>query len=546
MLEEAVLHCQEALHVRPDFAEAHNNLGTARLNQGRVDEAIRHWQRALSIRPDFAEVHYNLANVLHAHRQEDQAIHHWRQALRCRPDYPEAHYNLGNTLLVKGSKEEALDHYQQAIRLRPHYAEAHCNLGNALESQGKLPEAVPHWQQALAIQPELPEAHNNLGNALLRMGRREAAAAHCVEAIRLKSDFAEAWTTLGNIRQHQSNFAEALACYEKALLLDPNHGETHLNRALLWLLQGNWSQGWVEFEWRWQTKDFTPYSFRQPRWDGSPLDGRTLFVLAEQGLGDTFQFIRYVRWLRQRGGRVIAACQSALFPILAQSLGPQDLVKAGEAVPTFDVYAPLLSLPGILGDSITNVPAEVPYLQTDPTLVEQWRSELASLAGIKVGIAWQGKPTYGFDQIRSIPLRHFSSLAQVKGVQLVSLQKGPGMEQVKEQMDKFPLLDLGNSLDESSGAFQDTAAVMKCLDLVITSDTAIAHLAGALGVAVWVALPLVPDWRWMLHREDSPWYPTMRLFRQTQYGKWDDVFERIAEEIGRLPTVPALRQSVNH
>jgi tetratricopeptide (TPR) repeat protein len=530
-LEEAVTHLQHALRVRPNFPEAHNNLGTARQTQGRLDEAIRHWEQALRGRPNFAEAHNNLASALNKQGRVDDAVNHWRQALRVRPDYAEVHYNLGN-VLFKGEKvQEAETHYRQALELNPQYAAARCNLGNALESQGRMDEAFSHWQQAVAVQPDLPEPHNNLGNALLRQTRLEEAERHCQQAVNLKPDFAEAWTTLGNVRQHQCRFDEALACYDKALSQIPDHGETHLNRALLWLLLGDWAKGWPEFEWRWHTKGFPRYTFRQPRWDGSPLAGRTLLVLAEQGLGDTLQFIRYVPLLQKLCGRVIVLCQAPLLQLLTVSPAFDNVIPEGSAVTAFDIYIPLLSLPGILGTTPASVPADVPYLQAALNLVEHWRGELEPLGGLKVGIAWQGCPTYGYDRLRSAPLAQFARLAEVADVHLVSLQKGPGTEQLGSVAGKFPILDLGTRLDETSGAFSDTAAVMKNLDLVISSDTAVAHLAGALGVPVWIALPLLPDWRWLLEREDSPWYPTMRLFRQTQYGNWDDVFERMAQEL---------------
>jgi tetratricopeptide (TPR) repeat protein len=554
-LEEAIFHCQEALRVRPGFAQAHNNLGTARLSQGRHDESLHHYQRALQLMPEFAESHYNLANALHNRGFIDDAISHWQSALRLRGNYPEANYNLGNGLLVKGKVEEAIAHYQEALRQRPDYAEAHCNLGNALESQGKLEEAMPHWHQALKIEPGLAEAHNNLANALLRVGRRDEALQHSEVALRLNANFPAAWTTLGNIRQHLCQFEEALACYEKALRIDPRHGETHLNRALLWLLEAKWEKGWLEFEWRWETKGFTRYTFSQPLWDGSPLASRTLLVPGEQGLGDTLQFIRFVQWLRQRGKRVIAVCQPALWPLLAKSLGQKDLVAAGAPLPAFDVYAPLFSLPRILKTTDSTVPADIPYLtsgvrcpvsgvKTIPSshtglrtphsgpILDTGRRTPDAGRCLRIGISWQGSLTYGYDRQRSVPLTEFAAIADVAGVQLVSLQKGPGTEQLKALDDgAIQVLDLGSCLDEESGAFVDTAAVMQHLDLVISSDTAIAHLAGALGVPVWVVLPLVPDWRWLLHREDSRWYPSMRLFRQTQYCEWTDVFRRIVEEL---------------
>jgi len=305
---------------------------------------------------------------------------------------------------------------------------------------------------------------------------------------------------------------------------------------MLVLLEGDFSDGWRGYESRWQQPGFVLPSYRQPRWDGSNLTGKTILLWAEQGLGDTIHFVRYAPLVKQRGGRVIVACQSALLRLLDGCEGIDALVAKEAPPPDFDVYSPLLSLPGILGTTLETAPADVPYLPADTTLVEHWRQQLETAirspgSGPIVGIAWQGNPTYRKDRQRSIPLECFEPLCRVPGIHLVNLQKGPGAEQIGAVARDWPLIDFGAKLDETSGPFRDTAAIMQSLDLVVTSDSAIAHLAGALAVPVWVAIPWMPDFRWLLDREDSPWYPTMRLFRQTTEGSWGDVFERIGAEL---------------
>jgi hypothetical protein len=272
-------------------------------------------------------------------------------------------------------------------------------------------------------------------------------------------------------------------------------------------------------------------AFTQPQWDGSELKGRTIFIFAEQGLGDTMQFVRYLPLVQQRGGRVVFQCQSGLKNLLSSAQGFDCLVPRDSPPPPFDIQAPLASLPGIFRTSVGSIPSGNPYLEANPQLVQHWRRELASLSGFKIGIAWQGSPTFRDDRRRSIPLACFAPLARGGSVQLINLQKGPGTDQLPTVAGSFQVHHLGNRVDEASGAFMDTAAIMKNLDLVITSDTATAHLAGALGVPVWTALPMIPDWRWLLQRDNSPWYPTMRLFRQTRPGQWPEVFERMAQEI---------------
>jgi hypothetical protein len=295
----------------------------------------------------------------------------------------------------------------------------------------------------------------------------------------------------------------------------------------MWLLTGDFERGWAEYQWRWKAEQCQWRDFSQPLWDGRPLEGRTILLHAEQGLGDTIQFVRYAALVKQRGGGVVVECPTPLLSLLASCERIDRLMGRGDELPAFDLQAPLLSLPGIFHTSLDTIPADGPYLFADPGLVGRWRQELGGIAGFKIGIAWQGNPKNPDDRNRSIPLSDFEPLAGCSAVRLLSLQKEAGTEQLQKVAGRFPVIDLGSRLDEAAGAFMDTAAVMMNLDLVVTSDTAIAHLAGALGVPVWVAISFVPDWRWLLDRSDSPWYPTMRLFRQTRLGDWAGVFEEI-------------------
>jgi tetratricopeptide (TPR) repeat protein len=540
--EEALAHYRQAVALDPGHLDARNNLGNMLKNQGRMEEAIACYQEVLRQKPDFAEVHANLGIALGAQHNWDEAIARYRHAINLKPGYPDAHNSLGIALMELERLDEAEASCRQALRLNPNFAEAHNSLGNVLERRGKAEDAVSCFREAIRLKPSLAEALNNMGNSLKRLGRFDEAVGCYQQAVRIKPDYAEAYSNMGNVRVQQSLFDEAQTCYDQALRLDAGHVETHFNQSLLWLLLGKWEDGWREYEWRWQTKSFPRYGFSQPRWDGSPAPpgGRTLLLLAEQGLGDALQFVRYVPLVKKRGGRVVLQCHPPLMRLLANMPGIDQLVAAGSPLPAFDTYAPLLTLPAIFGTTTASALAADPYFQADAALLEHWRGEFKALASsaarpFRVGIAWQGNPIFRVDQQRSIPLARFARLADIEGVQLISLQKGPGTEQLPAFAKS--VLDLGKRLDETSGPFVDTAAVMKNLDLVISSDTAVPHLAGALGVPVWVALPWVPDWRWLLRREDCPWYPTMRLFRQTRYGNWDDVFDHLAGEL-RKTTSP--------
>jgi tetratricopeptide (TPR) repeat protein len=542
--QDAISQFRQALHFKPDYPEALNDLGNALVTMGNLNEARRSYQQALALRPQYAEAHYNLGTVLGKLKLPGEDVAHYREALRLNPNYAEAHVNLGNALREHGQLDDALAHYDLALGILPKYAEARSNRGVVLAEMGSMEEAIAEWHKVLRFEPDHPGTHHNLGNALLTQGKWDEALKHCQEAVRLCPDFAEAHSNLATVLLQQAKWEQALTHYDEAVRLRPNFAIARMNRGMIQVSLGDFEHGWHELEWRWQQPGITRRDFTQPLWDGSDLKGKTLLLFAEQGFGDTFQFMRYPPLVHDRGGRVIVECQPSLVRVLANVQGVDRVVATGSALPPFDVQAPLFSLPAIVHTTLDSVPAAVPYLQPEAELVEKWRRVLADGNGasaFKVGIAWQGSPTYRYDRQRSISLRHFAPLAKIESVQLISLQKGPGTTQLAAFLaehnvpesgnDKAPVLDLASQLDESTGAFVDTAAVMKNLDLVVCSDSAVAHLAGALAVPIWMPLPLVPDWRWLLNREDCPWYPTMRLFRQAKQDHWDDVFERIAVEM---------------
>jgi hypothetical protein len=301
---------------------------------------------------------------------------------------------------------------------------------------------------------------------------------------------------------------------------------------LAFLVRGDFERGWQENEARWQCKDFNPRNFKPPRWDGGSLEGRRILLHAEQGFGDTFQFVRYARLVKEeRGGRVILWCPRPLAPLMNQCPYLDKVTIEGEKLPEFDCHLPLLSSPKLFGTTLATVPCQTPYLYAKPDLIQSWREELSYIQAFRIGINWQGNPRYRGDRHRSIPLEQFAPLAKVPGVRLVSLQKGLGTEQIDKVAGKLSVTTLGAHRDEAAGAFMDTAAVLMNLDLIVSSDTSLVHLAGGLGVPIWIALPWAADWRWLLQREDVPWYPTMRLFRQREPGDWTEVFTRIANEL---------------
>jgi tetratricopeptide (TPR) repeat protein len=515
---EAIAYFRQALEIEPRNAERHLHLGNVLLGQAKYAEAEAAYRRCLELRPDHITALGNLGFVLGELDRLDEAAACYRQALQLRADLPEVHHNLGNVLREQGQLDRALACYQQALRLRPEYAKAFINRGVALVALGRLDEAIRDLEHGVQLKPDLADAHTSLGAAL----------------------------------SVQQRFDEALASHDRALALKPDHAEAAWNQSLIWLLRGDYERGWPAYEWRFRCQRTTRLpSFSQPRWDGSPLNGRTILLYGEQGLGDTLQFVRYAPLVksggrgqesgvrRQESGgtihhpppRVILHCQNALLRLLSRTPGIDGLVGWGATPPPFDVWIPLMSLPALFHTTLDSIPADIPYVRPDPDLVAHWRRQLAPVRGFRVGIAWQGSPRHAWDRHRSVNLEQFEPLARIGGVHLISLQKGPGSDQLRALAGRFPVLSLGELLDEASGPFMDTSAVLANLDLVVSVDSAIAHLAGAMGVPAWLALSYTPDWRWLLGRSDNLWYPTLRLFRQSSLGDWPGVFRRIAEAL---------------
>jgi tetratricopeptide (TPR) repeat protein len=520
---------RNAARERPGLADAHFNLGLALFALGRLPEAIAALREAVRLSPDWPEAHYNLGFALSAADQVDLALASFAEALRLKPDYADAHFSLGIALRKKGRLDDAIQSYRNALRCQPDHAAAHNNLGNALLDRGNLADAEASSAQAVQLKPEWPEAHGNLANVLLAQDRLEDAVARYRKALELKLDWAEGHLNLAIALQAMGKLDLALASCARAIELRPDYAEARTQRGMLYLLSGRWTEGWPEYEWRWRCADMPPPSFPGVRWDGSTLAGKTILLHREQGLGDTIQFIRYAALLKHRGARTLVVCQPSLVRLLSTCPGIDQIVAEGDALPRFDFWALLMSLPGLVGTTPTTIPGPVPYLFAEPEHVDKWRGEMVSYRGYKIGISWQGDPKHRSDRRRSIPLARFAPLARLPDVRLFSLQKGFGRQQLASV--DFPIVDLAPRLDLESGAFLYRAAAMKHLDLVISADTSIAHLAGALGVPVWLALPFAPEWRWLQDRDDTPWYPTMRLFRQPRPGDWDAVFDRMAETL---------------
>jgi tetratricopeptide (TPR) repeat protein len=565
-LAEATAHYEAALGIKPGNAGAHFNLGNLLQAQGKLDDSMTHYRKALNIEPDHAAAHINLGNLLQAQGKFYDAIEHYRKALPRDPGNAALYNNLGGAILgAHGDLNDAAACFERALALEPHYAEAHFNLGNVFRDQGKLDEALSCFERALALMPDRPDFHNQLGNALRDQGKLEPAAECCKRALALDPNYAEAHYNLGNVFGDQGKLDDALGCYERALTLKPDYADAYTNliitlrdqgriddamacckRALSFrpdsadahfsdayfrLLTGDFVEGWRKYEWRWLIKDAKPHGLTLPLWDGKDLRGRTILLHCEQGLGDSIQCVRFARLVKEKGGAVLLACPALLAGLFKDVAGIDRSFPDGRNLPGYDVHAPLMSLPGLFETTLDTIPADVPYLQSDPARVGAWRNRLASYHGFRVGIAWRGRPTHPDDRRRSMTAAQFTEFLNIPGLAVVSLQQDGTAGEV-ETLGNIPgsFFNAGPFLED----FSDTASVMANLDLVIAVDTSVCHLAGALAAPVWTLIPFVPDWRWLLQREDSPWYPAMRLFRQPKAGDWQSVLERVREELAIL------------
>ena len=500
----------QILQSAPGSFGARHMLGVLRAQQGRNDEALSLIGAALALRPDAPDALLNQANVLKTIGRLEEALQHYQRALAVRPGYPAARKGLDETSAL--------------------LAETQNRQGNDQLAAGDMVAALTSYSQALALVPDYVDACNNRAVVLWHLGRFDEALAGFDSALSRRPGYVEAHFNRGNVLRDMLRLDEAMTSFDRATAIDPGFAPAYRNKGFCALLQGDFQQGLHLYEWR---KRLSPpieaRGYRQPLWTGTEnLRGKTIFTYVEQGLGDTIQFWRFIAPLQARGARVIASVQDGLLALLANAAPKAELLDSRIVPPDFDYHIPLMSLPLALNIRHDAIPTPAPYLHADPARMAKW-AEVIGKRGFKIGISWQG--ARGGVTSRAMPLSHFSSLSRLPGVRLISLQKGFGSEQIAT----LPAVEtLGAEFDAGPDAFLDTAAAMQSLDLVITLDSALAHLAGALGRPTWVALKQVPDWRWFLGRDDSPWYPGMQLFRQTVDRDWAGVFTRMEAQLGQM------------
>jgi Flp pilus assembly protein TadD len=506
------------------------NSAVQRQLAGDISAAEAIYRQILLQQPAQLQTRLNLGAILHDSGRFAEAIVVYRMGLAFDPSSAEMWTNLGHSLNSLGEPDQAVAACREALALNPNLASAHNNLGNALKTLRRIPEAKTHFEQAIALQPDFDFAHNNLGTVLYMEGDLAGSAASLRRALELTPAYPDALTNLGNVLADLGQRRQGIDLCRRSIEARPDFALAHWNLALMLLRTADFATGWAEYEWRWKVKDLIlpRWEFPQPQWNGQDLSGRRILLNGEQGFGDVIQFVRYAPLVAARGGKVTVFCLPELARLMRTTPGVEQVVPWDQPVPKFDVHCPMLTLPLIFQTDLTNIPATIPYLSADPAQKAAWQARLKSHTGSKVGLIWAGRPTHVADMHRTIPLDNFLPLFKAPGVRFFSLQKGPAARQAARL--ELPLIDWTSELHD----FAVTAALIANLDLVISADTAVAHLAGALGKPVWLLLPFTPDWRWMLDRADSPWYPTMRLFRQRDRGDWPSVFAEVLKALRSL------------
>jgi len=501
------------------LAEAHEHYRV-----GALDEARATCQRMLQASPADAGALTLMAAIAADERKTEEGMRWATSAAAADAAAPGPHYVMGRLCQDDGRLAEAEAHYRRALSLKPDHAKAHNNLGAVLQMQGQLQAAVESYRRALVLDPSLPQANQNLASILRDGSAAEKAIAGFQRLLEENPRDAKAHTDLANVYRELGRHRDAIASYGRAIACDPDLAEAHFARGIELLLCGDYEQGWREYEWRWRVRAFSSpmRALREPAWNGERLAGGTILLHAEQGFGDTLQLVRYAASVAERCQAVVVECQPQLKRLLAATPGVTSVHAQGEPLPRFDAHLPMMSLPGVFGTTLQTVPWTGAYVRPPADA-----PRVISSPGPNIGLVWAGEPRQGDDRKRSLTLELLAPLKDTLGATFYSLQKGAGAAQAATPPAGMRFVDLGPHIDD----FADTAAFIAQLDLVITVDTSVANLAGAMAAPTWVLLSTVPDWRYQLEGDATPWYPTMRLFRQTRDGDWPEVIARAAQAL---------------
>ncbi|MEE2617250.1 MAG: tetratricopeptide repeat protein [Candidatus Poribacteria bacterium] len=544
-LDKSIEAYHKAIEINPNDSDVYNNLGNTLQEQGELDKSIETYHKAIEINPNDARIYYNLGAAQKKQGKLDNAIQTYQQAIEINPDDAEIYNSLGTTLQKQEKLDQAIQVYHRALEINSNYSEAFYNLGLALQEQGELDQAIQAYHRALDVNPNYSEAYNNLGIALKEQGNLDDAIQVYHRALEINPNYSEAYNNLGNALKEQGKLDDAVLAYRSALGINPDYSEAHNNLGLVLLLQGNFSSGWREYEWRLKCKELGFFlnkrDFPQVLWNGSDLNGKTILVWAEQGIGDEIMLASMLPTLLEMNSNIIVECDKRLVPLFQRSFPfIQFVPREDSANPklldtTIDYQIPMGSLGQWLrADKDAFLPKQESYLQACPNRVGQLQEKYRSLAGDKllVGISWKST---GIDkkraQTKNAPLKHWTPILSQKDCYFVNLQYGNIREEIEAYTTAtgYPVY-----IDEEIDPLSDLdgfAAQVSVLDLIVSTSNTTVHMSGGLGKKVWVLLSSRPDWRWMLEEENTPWYQTVRLFRQEKSGDWEGVFQRISSAL---------------
>lgn len=520
------------------------------LRARKTAEAIMAYEQFLQQYPQCQQAHFNLGIAYLEHKDRENARSEFKKALDCSPDHAKSYMELADIDLAENNVDQAINHFKQALMAKPDLVSAHQGLGKIYRDQNKFDLAIAEYQEALKYEPQNPELLMDYGS-ILSMAQKNEESLECFLRLHAtRPDDMNVYYNVAYAYKRLDQFDKAIPIYKEVIEKRPDNAEARYSLGISYLTIGEWDLGWQGYEWRWQKGNMHKPHFAQPVWDGSRLDGKTLFVIAEQGLGDTFQSIRFAQVAKEQYGarRVIAAVQRPLVKLLGLCPYIDEVVELGTK-PRFDTYVSTMSFPFVLQVNEETIPVQIPYLCADKTLIERWRRKLSADKNFRIGLCWQGNPNYSTNflrtavAIKSMTPATFEPLSKIPGVSFYSLQKDHAVNVDETVPEGFIIQKFEDDFDESNGRFMDTAAVMKNLDLIISVDTSVAHLAAALGCPTWVLLPKPADWRWLLDRQDSPWYPTMRLFRQKISGDWEGVMEEVLQALAPMVAAHAARNN---
>jgi len=523
---------KEILKTNPNHFKSIFYLGTLLAQTKKFNLAKLLLHKAIQIQPNYAIAHNNLGNVLKELEEHQKAISSYEKAIQINPNYADAHYNFGVALQKLGQYQKAISSYEKAIQIQPNYTMAYNNLGNLLKELGEHQKAISSYEKAITIQPNDAMAHYNLGNLLKELGEHQKAISSYEKAIQIQPNYIMAYNNLGNLLKELGEHQKAISSYEKAIQINPNYADAHYNLGMLLFSMSDFKNGLIQYEWRKKLpQNINNYkNIKGLEWQGENLNNKTILILSEQGIGDIIQFSRYIYLIeKEYSVNIIFKTDKRMAYLFSKS--KFKIIFNEDNIPKYDFYKHLMSLPKIYYEKTKTFPSQINFIPKDKKIALKWKERLNEIKGFKVGINWQGNKAYTSDHLRSIPLNYFNDLFNIEKINFISLQKGFGVEQIKNFKHKDKLYDFSKEVDNGKNIFEDTIGILQNIDLVISIDSSLVHLSSTLGIKTFALLHFCPDWRWNLITKEFSWYDNLKIYRQEEINKWDSIFSLLKKDL---------------